>query len=130
MDGGRWPDPTPGPETQGPTRDDAASNRRPKWALPALILGLLIALWILGLDVDFVLSTWADPSRRIVRTMVLGYVLPFIVPLSAILLIPGGLGVMRPWTAKRPRLRLVWIGGVLILAVSAFTVPWLIAGPT
>jgi hypothetical protein len=128
MDGGRWPDPPPGWETQGPRH--AASNRRPRWALPALILGLLIALWILGLDVDFVLSTWADPSRRVVRTMVLGYVLPLMVPLSAILLIPGGLGVMRPATAKRPRLRLVWIGGVLIFAVSAFTVPWLITSPT
>jgi hypothetical protein len=128
MLGGRWPDPPPGWDTQSPR--PAASNRRPKWALPALILGLLIALWILGLDVDFVLSTWADPSRRVVRTMVLGFVLPFIVPLSAILLIPGGLGVLRPWTAERPRLRLVWIGGVLIFAVCAFTVPWLVTGPT
>jgi hypothetical protein len=127
MQGGRWPDPPPGWEAQAAR--DAASNRRPKWALPVLVLGLLIALWILGLDVDFVARTWADPSTRIVHTMVLGYVLPVIVPLSAILLIPGGLGVMRPWTAKRRWLRPVWIGGVLIFAASAFTVPWLITSP-
>ncbi len=61
--------------------------------------------------------------------MALGYVLPIVIPTSGLLLVVGGLGVLRPWTAKRPILRVIWFGGVLILAVSAFTVPWLITSP-
>jgi hypothetical protein len=122
-------DPIPGSETQGTSRDDARSDRRPIWALPVLILGLLIALWIVSLLVDFVASAWADPGGRDVSTMMLGYFLPVLVPLSAILIVAGGLAVIRPWTAKRPWLRLVWVGGVLMLAVSACTIPWLITDP-
>lgn len=116
--------------TVGPAPKDGPPEPRPIWAIPALILGLLIAAWTVGLLVDFVASTWADPSGRIVHSMVLGYLLPFTVPLSAILLVAGGLGIARPLPAKRRRtLRRVWIVGVLIFAISAFTVPWLITTP-
>jgi hypothetical protein len=82
-----------------------------------------------SLLVDFVANAWADPGGRDVSTMMLGYFLPVLVPLSAILIVAGGLAVIRPWTAKRPWLRLVWVGGVLMLAVSACTIPWLITDP-
>jgi hypothetical protein len=122
-------DPIPNREPQGAAGDGTPSPRRPIWALPALILGLLIALWIVGLLVDFIQQAWADPGGREVHTMVLGFFLPVLVPLSVILIVAGGLPAIRPWTAKRPWLRLVWVGSVLALGVSACTIPWAITEP-
>jgi hypothetical protein len=102
------------------------SAGRPNWALPVFVVGLLAAAAALFFDALFVIRQNSAGASRY-DSFVLLYNTA-LVPLAAILLAIGGLALIRPAMERRPWLRVVVLGAVLLWAVAACFGPGLLGG--
>jgi hypothetical protein len=113
------PPPPPSPPTSwapvGWDRVDRSDpTRRPKWAIPVVLIGLLAAAAALWFDALFLSRHLSSPSRYDSFAL-----LPVIalVPFGVICLLVGGLAAVRPMVRERP-----WIRIAVVIAVLAWAV--------
>jgi hypothetical protein len=113
------PEPVPGWEPAGlwsaPGR--TTPDRRPRWAIPTFVLGLLVAGGAVFFDAMYLARHLSPNASRYDAFALLPTIV--LVPLSAVLLGAGGLALIRPWAATRPWLKVVVVGAVLA---------WMVAG--
>jgi hypothetical protein len=90
--------------------------RRPIWAIPAVVLGLLAAVAATGFDALFLERHLTTPGRYDSFVLMGNLVL---VPLAAVLLATGALAILHAEVQRRPWLRMAVLAVILAWAVGA-----------
>jgi hypothetical protein len=87
----------------------AGQRPRPRWAWPALVLGLACSLMVAWIEADYAaaLARGEPPSLSLVYGM---RQVPFLLA-GLPLLVVGVIGVLRPWTGGRRWLTWAAVGG-------------------
>ncbi|HEV8545562.1 MAG TPA: hypothetical protein VGQ64_04680 [Candidatus Limnocylindrales bacterium] len=88
------------------------STTVPRWAVPALVIGVACSFVVAWISADYLAGLTRGESPSLAMAYMMSQT-PFLL-LGVPLLSFGAMGVARPWTARRP-----WIRIVILVAVIA-----------
>jgi hypothetical protein len=87
------------------------STTVPRWAVPALVIGIGCYLAVAWISADYFAGLAGGESPSLAMAYMFGQV-PFLL-LGVPLMMAGALGIARPWTARRPWLRIPIVAAVI-----------------
>jgi hypothetical protein len=117
--GARW---GPGTPYAAPLAlSQTSSAKRPRWALPALVIGTACSLVVAWISADYGSYVAGGGSESV--SMVYGLRSTLFLLVGGSLMLAGADATVRPWRHGRPWLRWAVAGAVLIWLLVVLTVP-------